>query len=371
MSTPNRKRSADGTLVMSEERTVNLNDVFRGMSNVGKKVERMQRSMDDNHMETLELIRAMREEMRQQQPTRTANSSKLPPGLSAKVRQAHRNLGEDHQYNNERFNSPHNEAVTGVLMESVRDSGMELEDNVIRKACNRFFENLKTQAKHAQQGRTKEVGETKKRTSRRDRLFKNRLIVSKTLHPEDVTKYIQGAGPTFMSDEESEPEDKNVVVACPPRWRSRKLSQYLLECQQVLDENFLLRKAPSGQKRRKRVEGRHSSRNAPQGRAAAKYIEDEASGVDTRGAVAAGGVGIENEVNGVDTRDVVAAGGSGTGGGRGRGSVSEDNSDLIGAVGRGARKTDGRGGRRSGTSNNVISDDETSDSEASDSEASN
>eukprot|EP00058_Branchiostoma_floridae_P012277 XP_002597765.1 hypothetical protein BRAFLDRAFT_77332 [Branchiostoma floridae] len=42
------------------------------------------------------------------------------------------------------------------------------------EACNRFFENLKTQAKHLQQGRTKLVGEIKKRTSRRDRKLDHR-----------------------------------------------------------------------------------------------------------------------------------------------------------------------------------------------------
>eukprot|EP00058_Branchiostoma_floridae_P022050 XP_002607540.1 hypothetical protein BRAFLDRAFT_106488 [Branchiostoma floridae] len=112
----------------------------------------------------------------------------------------------------------------------------------------------------------------KKMTSRRDRLFKSRLRVALELLNEEEYGFFQHSGPMYMSDEESDEEDKTVVWVKPPQWRTPRLTDMVLRCQAVLDLNRRNNTTPSSNKERKRKDLDFTDRLRPSGRAAEMYI---------------------------------------------------------------------------------------------------
>ncbi|XP_078608427.1 uncharacterized protein LOC144880238 [Branchiostoma floridae x Branchiostoma japonicum] len=108
-------------------------------------------------------------------------------------------------------------------------------------------------------------------TSRRDRLFKSRLRVALELLNEEEYELFQHSGPMYMTDEESDEEDKTVVWVKPPQWRAPRLTDMVLRCQAVLDLNRRNNTTPSSNKERKRKELDFTDRLRPSGRAAEMY----------------------------------------------------------------------------------------------------
>ncbi|XP_035686640.1 glutamic acid-rich protein-like [Branchiostoma floridae] len=215
------------------------------------------------------LADTMMEANRKQTATARAHTGKLPAGLSAQVRNIHRNLGELEYKASERFTSAHNEAVTAQLVQCLRRMGKKTGR---RKACNRCYENLRAQSKQEEAGKAETTKAKKKLTSRRDRLFKSRLRVALELLSEEDYEFFSHSGPMYMSDEESDEEDKTVVWVKPPQWRAPRLTDMALRCQKVLDLNWRNNTTPSSNKERKRKDLDFTDRRRPSGRAAEMYI---------------------------------------------------------------------------------------------------
>eukprot|EP00058_Branchiostoma_floridae_P001856 XP_002587344.1 hypothetical protein BRAFLDRAFT_100542 [Branchiostoma floridae] len=181
------------------------------------------------------LADTMMEANRKQTATARAHTGKLPAGLSA------------HYTNN--FPSFHKS-----------------------EACNRCYENLRAQSKQEEAGKAETTKAKKKLTSRRDRLFKSRLRVALELLSEEDYEFFSHSGPMYMSDEESDEEDKTVVWVKPPQWRAPRLTDMALRCQKVLDLNWRNNTTPSSNKERKRKDLDFTDRRRPSGRAAEMYI---------------------------------------------------------------------------------------------------
>ncbi|KAL2103201.1 hypothetical protein ACEWY4_000069 [Coilia grayii] len=173
--------------------------------------------------------------------------------IQARVRRIYRGLGDLEWIvgPNDCFRSTHNGDVTNTIIQAIKDGGENLgPENVIRKACNRFYENLKAQHKADLEGRMEGIKKNKKMNSRHDRLFKQRLQVAKDLLEEDDFVYLKGSGPQYMSDEESGEEDKALYRVLQPRWRHSKLSRILHRCQQALESNAKAGRKPACQRQR-------------------------------------------------------------------------------------------------------------------------
>ncbi|KAG9268860.1 hypothetical protein AMEX_G17886 [Astyanax mexicanus] len=254
---------------------VTLDDVWKVMSGIVTNIQELKEEVRNNGR----AIREMEEKLDGVLSVRKKHAScsgvKVPGGLSAAVRQVHRQLGEDLQWKvgpNDCFRSKHNEQVTKSVTEAIKDSGDAWgPDSLLRKACNRYFENLKSQKKLDLEGTTDVSKRKKTLTSRRDRLFKKRVKVGREILSQDDFDHLLNADPNFMSDEESDEDDKGVFIVKPPRWREKRLTAIVQQCQQVLDENRRTGVMPCTSRPRKH-EG-FSAREAPAAQEKQKYVE--------------------------------------------------------------------------------------------------
>ncbi|XP_071254476.1 uncharacterized protein [Salvelinus alpinus] len=200
----------------------------------------------------------------------------IPLALLASVRQAHKQLGEDLKWRfgpNDCFRSPHNEEVTKAVMQIVKDGGKNWgPDTLIRKACNRAYEYWKAQGKIELEGSVEVIKKKKILTSRRSRLFQKRVKVGGELLATEDLDFLVGADPNFMSDEESDAEDKFTYHVLPPRWRCSRLTQIVRLCQITLDDNRLKGVEPKSARSRKLQGGRFTSRHPPKGEAKQVYV---------------------------------------------------------------------------------------------------
>ncbi|XP_063056028.1 uncharacterized protein C14orf93 homolog [Engraulis encrasicolus] len=187
--------------------------------------------------------------------------------LLERVRRTHRGLGEELQWRvglQDSFRSPHNEEVTKAILQAIKDSGESWgPESLLRKACNRFFENLKSQKRLDLEGRIDEVKTRKKLTSRRERLFRRLQMVALDVLDEDDLQLLKGADASLMSDEESGEEDKGTFVVLSPRWRSARLTRILHRCQQALEANGRMGRKPGSSSRRATLNGRFCARDPP------------------------------------------------------------------------------------------------------------
>ncbi|XP_041926122.1 uncharacterized protein C14orf93-like [Alosa sapidissima] len=277
MSTPRRspneianawRRSSRQLSDEEEHASINtsLRDVLRAMGDIRSSIDDLRGDLK----QLQDTVTGMG-----QQPSSSTNN-KVPHELSARVRRIHRGLGEELQWRvgpNDIFRSSHNEEVTKAIIQAIKDSGETWgPENLLRKACNKFFENLKTQMRLELSGRVDEIKNKKKLVSRRDRLFKRRLQVGgQVLEGEDLL-YLQRADAAFMSDEESGEEDKGTFVVLPPKWRTTRLTRILHQCQKQLETNGRLGRKPGCLRQRVQERGRVSSRDPPTG-GNAMYID--------------------------------------------------------------------------------------------------
>ncbi|XP_063056097.1 uncharacterized protein LOC134450174 [Engraulis encrasicolus] len=236
------------------------------------------RSSRDDMRSDLKTLQEQVAAMQQQTSTRTQTPHRVPLELSARVRRTHRRLREELQWRlgpQYSFRSPHNEEVTKAIIQAIEDSGESWGPDLLRRACNRFYENLKSQKRLNLAGRIDEVKRRKKLTSRRERLFKQRLLVAQDVLDEDDLEYLRGADASLVSDEESGEEDKGTLVVLSPRWRSARLTRVLHRCQQALDVKGRTSSNPASLRRRRRVteRGRFSSRDPPAAAEKAIYVE--------------------------------------------------------------------------------------------------
>ncbi|KAL2086232.1 hypothetical protein ACEWY4_017291 [Coilia grayii] len=249
MDTPRRRPMdissswrASSRIFDGEVENPTIRDVLRAIGD-------LRSSVDDLRKE----VKAVQEAVMKQPTTIPQDKQRVPLELAARVRRIYRGLGDLEWIvgPNDCFRSTHNEDVTNTIIQAIKDGGENLgPENVIRKACNRFYENLKAQHKADLEGRMEGIKKNKKMNSRRDRLFKQRLQVAKDLLEEDDFVYLKGSGPQYMSDEESGEEDKALYRALQPRWRHSKLSRILHRCQQALESNAKAWRKPACQRQR-------------------------------------------------------------------------------------------------------------------------
>lgn len=139
---------------------------------------------------------------------------KLPPALSTHVHLAYDGLGMDVNWKfAETYKSKHNKEIKMQVFESLKTSKVEYEEGLMFKAIYRYFENLKRQEKEGVETKT-----TKRRTTRRHRLFLARDKVIKEGEDAELWQY---ASANVMSDEETDdegPAKKRVFRR--PEWRN-------------------------------------------------------------------------------------------------------------------------------------------------------
>ncbi|KAL2092222.1 hypothetical protein ACEWY4_012020 [Coilia grayii] len=262
-----------GHITHNQQEEQTLSDVFRRMGDLQASLEDLKTTgLKGGENATIPKFDGTLNGMAGQQPFCTKNKHEL----SAEVRRLHRSLGSDLQWKvgpNDRFKTAHNEAVTAAIIREMRDSGQSWGSHkMIRKACNRFFEHLKTQKKLTLAGTIGECYRKKLLKSRRDRLFKKRLEVAKEiLSPEDYC-YLEGADQMLMSDEESDGEDRGVYVVLPPKWRAARLTRIVQCCQEVIDGNRLHGQKPISARRRRTETGLFTCREPPTGRDKMTYV---------------------------------------------------------------------------------------------------
>ncbi|XP_029937091.1 uncharacterized protein LOC115380144 isoform X2 [Myripristis murdjan] len=96
---------------------------------------------------------------------------RIPKALSREVKRIHAGLGSDHKYKgNERFASEYNSEVTKLISQAIMD-GDDFDASLIRRACNRYYENVKREFKLLVENKTAEDRRAKALNNRRHRVF--------------------------------------------------------------------------------------------------------------------------------------------------------------------------------------------------------
>ncbi|XP_041835844.1 uncharacterized protein LOC121636412 [Melanotaenia boesemani] len=168
----------------------------------------------------------------------------IPTTLSREVKRIHKSLEDGQKYRgNERFASEHNSSVTNILLRTITDEE-EYDPSLIRRACNRYFENIRRELKLSEDNKVEEDRRAKALNNRRHRLLNSRRSAARSILTDEEYKYLEGAPACTMSDEETDSENKDIWKVYPPEWRATRLTEILERCQCHLTD--LHRRVPSG-----------------------------------------------------------------------------------------------------------------------------
>ena len=86
-------------------------------------------------------------------------------------------------------------------------------------------------------------------------------------------EYLRGAEAIFMSDEESEEDDRRVLVVRCPVWRATRLTRVLKRCQEAIDEGR--RQGQAAPSHKSRIEGPQSDRQPPSAPGKLPYFKEQ------------------------------------------------------------------------------------------------
>ncbi|XP_041842008.1 uncharacterized protein LOC121640359 [Melanotaenia boesemani] len=263
-----RRRLTGGSCRACSPETTGItsDDMWRALSSINWKMDKMMEMMSVKLGELTEAVENIKDQlaagavMAANVEPRTAPH--ISKSLSHEVKRIHRSLEDGHKYRgNEKFTSQHNSAVTDLVSQRISDQE-EYDLSLIRRACNRYYENIKRESKLTEENKMEEDRRAKALNNRRHRLLSSRRSVARSILTDEDCKYLDGAAACLMSDEETDTEDRDTWKVYPPEWRATRLSDIVERCQRQLVE---LQKMSCRMVHRRVPSGTYSKRQPPKG----------------------------------------------------------------------------------------------------------